>query len=255
MKTIILAGGMRSTIDDYNEGIPKPMAEIGEQPILWHIMKYCASYGLYDFIICGGYKIEEIKSYFTDYYLYQSDITVDLSNNTVEVHKKRTENWKVTIADTGASAPTGARVKKVEEYIGEEDFLVIYGDCIADIDLDALIETHQSERKLVTLVAARPTGRNEALSIAESGCLLSAGEESGEKNRAWVNACYLVMSPKVFRDLDEESDLRSRILEWAESEQVNVYKHHGFWTPIETKRDKAYLEQMINDGSAPWIRW
>lgn len=255
MKVIILAGGLKSTIDDYNEGIPKPMAELGEQPILWHIMKYCSSYGLNDFIICGGYKVEEIKEYFTDYYLYQSDITVDLSTNEVKIHKKRTENWKVTVADTGLYAPTGARVKRVEDYIQDEDFLVVYGDCLSDINLGELLSQHRKSSKMVTLAVAKPTGRNETLSINREGILLSEKSEQEERNHAWVNACCMVFSKEIFSHLNDESDLRNKLFEWAESEKVSVYKHRGFWAPIETKRDKSHLESMISDGTAPWIRW
>ncbi len=255
MKVVILAGGLKSTIDEYNEGIPKPMAEIGEHPILWHIMKYFTSYGQKDFIICGGYKIEDIKEYFTNYYLYQSDITVDLNTNQLEIHKKRTEDWKVTIINTGLNATIGDRIKQIEGYIGEEDFLVSYGDCLSDIDIVGLIRTHQEAGNLATLSVAKPTGRNEVLPLGEEGYLLSGQYASPQESCAWVDACCMVLSHKAFTYLEWGCDLQRKLFEMADSEKVGTYKHNGFWTPIETKRDKVYLENMIRSGTAPWIRW
>ena len=173
MRIVILAGGMQSTVVDESEGLPKPMATIGDKPILWHIMKNFATQGFYDFIICGGYKVNLIKEYFMDYYIYQSDITVDLETNSVEIHKKKTENWNVTVVDTGINTAPGARVKQVREYIGEEDFIVVHGDCLSDIKISELIDTHNKQQRVATLAVARPTGRSEVLPIHSDGLLMA----------------------------------------------------------------------------------
>lgn len=254
MKVVILAGGLKSVIDDYDEGIPKPMAEVGERPILWHIMKYFSSYGLNEFVICGGYKLEDIKEYFTDYYLYQSDITVDLATNKVEIHEKRTEDWKVTIADTGLYSSVGGRVKRVEKYIDGEMFLVVYGDCLSDIDLNSLIAQHKTSGKMATICVARPTGRNRPLAV-QDGLLLPGGEKDSGGSGAWTDACCMVFNRDIFPYLPQECGLQEQLQELAKKEQVGVYKHSGFWMPIETKRDKVYLEGLIKKHAAPWIKW
>ena len=171
MQVVILAGGQRSTISNEQEGIPKPMAEIGGKPMLWHIMKSFSAYGLNEFIICGGYKVDMIKEYFMDYYIYQSDITVDLKTNTVEIHRNRTEDWKVTVVDTGLYSSTGQRVARIKEYIDGDTFIVASGDCLFDIDVNRMIAYHGEQGKTATMAVARPTGRNEALDIDEAGLI------------------------------------------------------------------------------------
>lgn len=252
MKVVILAGGQRSTISNEQEGIPKPMAEIGGKPMLWHIMKVFSAYGLNEFIICGGYKVDMIKEYFMDYYIYQSDITVDLQTNTIEIHKNRTEDWKVTVVDTGLYAATGQRVASIERYIEEEEFLVAYGDCLFDLDVDRMIRYHKEHGKLATMAVARPTGRNEALDIDEAG-LLKRIQPSGIESEAWTNACLYILNRKVFGLLQGNYNLEKLLIDnLAEKGQLITYKHDGFWTPVETYRDRVNMENLWNAGIAPW---
>ena len=254
MKLIILAGGQQSTISNEREGIPKPMAEIGGKPILWHIMKYFASFGIEDFIVCGGYKVDMLKEYFMNYYIYQSDITVDLEKNTVQIHRKRTENWRVTVLDTGLFTSTAQRVARAERYIGEEDFLVTYGDCLSDLQISDFIAVHKRLGKICTLAAARPSGRNVILSVSEEGELTRESALRGAD--AWTGASIYMFSPRIFHYLQGSYELDyfvKGIL--AEQSQVTVYRHPGFWLPAETRRDLVEMENMWNGGVAPWKKW
>lgn len=252
MKAVILAGGARSTISNEQEGIPKPMAEIGGKPILWHIMKSFSAYGINEFIICGGYKVDMIKEYFMDYYIYQSDITVDLKNNTVQIHKNRTEDWKVTVVDTGLYSATGQRVAQIEYYIEDENFIVTYGDCLSDIDISELIDCHMKQGKIATMAVARPTGRNEALEIDESGRIVKM-DATRMNNQAWTNACLYVLRKKVFNLLNGNYNLEQLLTDYlADKGQLVTYKHNGFWTPVETYRDRVNMENLWNAGIAPW---
>lgn len=254
MKVVILAGGQRSTISNEQIGIPKPMAEIGGKPLLWHIMQYFASYGLNEFIICGGYKVNMIKEYFMDYYIYQSDITVDLQTNMIQVHKSRTENWKVTVVDTGMYAATGQRVAQIRDYIEEDDFIVTDGDCLFDIRIDRLIEEHDKQRKLATMVVARPTGRNKAVMIGNEGQVVRS-EEDIKTSQAWANAGMYVLHKKVFDFIGGNYSLEQTLVNsLAERTQLVTYKHEGFWAPVETYRDRVDMENLWNAGVAPWIR-
>lgn len=256
MKVIILAGGSRSTISEDREGIPKPMVEIGDKPLLWHIMKQYSFLGFRDFLVCGGYKVSTIKNYFRDYYIYQSDITVDLATNKVEIHKKVTEDWKVTVADTGLFATTGQRVSKAEKYIDEDMFLVTYGDCLSDIDLNALVRFAKEKDKLVTMTVAHPTGRNTVLPIGEDDFLKGMKAASGEDSGSWTNACTYVFKKGVFHYLNGNYELDVQLLPTLSIEgQVAVYKHQGFWCPVETRRDKVDLDTRWNAGIAPWKVW
>lgn len=254
MKLIILAGGQQSTISNEREGIPKPMAEISGKPILWHIMKYFSTYGIHEFIVCGGYKVDMLKKYFMNYYIYQSDITVNLENNTIEIHKKRTEDWQVTVVDTGIFASTGQRVARVQEYIGNEDFMVTYGDCLSDIEISDILEQHTREGKICTLVAARPSGRNVILSISTEGELMQESALKGTD--AWTSASIYVFSPRIFNYLQGSYELDyfvKGIL--TDQKQVSLYKHLGFWIPVETRRDLVAMENMWNAQIAPWKKW
>lgn len=256
MKVVVLAGGLQSTISDNDEGIPKPMAEIGEKPILWHLLKSFSERGYTEFIICGGYKVNMIKDYFTDFYIFQSDITVDLQNNTVEIHKKMTENWKVTIVDTGLNANPSERIAQVKDYIGQEDFIVVHGDCLSDIDFNQFIQEHKKNNKIATIAIAKPTGRNTILPIADNGLFMQDEIAVLPENQAWVNACCYAFTKDIFFYLHDnihlERDLFSTL---AKKEELITYKHDGFWTPIETKRDRATLEDMWNKNKAPWKIW
>lgn len=264
MKVVILAGGQQSTISNVGEGIPKPMVEIGGKPLLWHIMKHFAGYGLREFIVCGGYRVDMIKDYFMDFYIYESDITVDLERNTIEVHRKKTEDWKVTVVDTGLDASPGQRIAQIGRYLEgeasgedrENAFLVTYGDCLSDVDMGALIDAHRRENRLVTLVTARPQGRKRLLAINEKG-LLSYGETNSVgalAGAAWVNADCFLLDRKVLDCLQGPCDLETQVFQaLSRQEQVAVYRHEGFWMTVETRRDLAEAENLWSAGKAPWI--
>lgn len=256
MKVLILAGGMPSTITDSDEKIPKPMAEIGGRPILWHIMKQYSYFGFNEFIICAGYKSQLIKEYFRDYYIYQSDIAVDLQKNEVSILRKQTEDWKVTIIDTGVYASIAERVDRAKEYMGSEAFLLTYGDCVSNIDISQLVQNHKNEGKLVTVALTKSVGRNEILAVSgEKGITFDYALR--KQNNAWVNSCNIVMEPKALENIDLKANFLEEglLLKMANSNQLNAYIHNGFWSPIETKRDKSRLEQMWESGKAPWKVW
>ncbi|MDE6389668.1 MAG: NTP transferase domain-containing protein [Lachnospiraceae bacterium] len=254
MQVVILAGGQRSTISNEQEGIPKPMAEIGGKPMLWHIMKSFSAYGLNEFIICGGYKVNMIKEYFMDYYIYQSDITVDLKTNTVQIHRNRTEDWKVTVVDTGLYSSTGQRVARIQEYIDGDTFIVASGDCLFDIDVNKMIAYHSEQGKTATMAVARPTGRNEALDIDEAG-LIKKIQQNKPINEAWTNAWLYVLDKKVFDSLQGDYALENLLTDnLAGKGQLITYKHNGFWTPVETYRDRVNMENLWNAGIAPWAK-
>ncbi len=253
MKIVILAGGMQSTINNENEGIPKPMVDIGGKPLLWHIMKYFSWYGFDEFIICGGYRVEMIKEYFMDYYIYASDITVDLQNNKIEVHKKRTEDWKVTVVNTGISSSIGQRISLIQKYIEEDEFVVTYGDCLSDIDIKAMLESHKKSGKMATVTLAKPTGRNQLLPINEEGELQYNKFKKISNDAAWVNADCFVLRKEVFHYLSGDDDLEKQLfLRLSDKRQLGTYQHKGFWIPIETKRDLVYAQQLWDTGTAPW---
>ncbi len=255
MKVVILAGGMQSTINNECEGIPKPMVDVGGKPLLWHIMKHFSQYGLNEFIVCGGYRVDMIKEYFMDYYIYASDITIDLQNNSIEIHKKRTEDWKVTVVDTGLFSSTGLRVNLIQKYIDEDKFMVTYGDCLSDIDINMLLEKHQQSGKLATITMARPTGRNKLLPLDYAGRINYLQTDNSYEEHAWVNADCFVFSKKVFSYLLGDYDLEKQLfLKLSEQDMLAVYRHTGFWMPVETKRDLVNAENLWNASMAPWIR-
>lgn len=255
MKIVILAGGQQSTISDNQEGIPKPMAEIGEKPLLWHIMKQYASFGFYEFIICGGYKVNLIKDYFTDYYIYQSDITVDLAENTIMIHKKVTEDWKVTVVDTGRYATTGQRVSMIRKYIDDDEFIVTYGDCLSNIDITQMYNAYKSSKRIAMMAVARPAGRNKILPVDEAG-KIKYGEQQDCIINAWANANTYIFKRKVFDYLQGNYNLEDELVpRLAEQEEIVSYKHTGFWRAVETYRDKSDMESLWNAGMAPWKVW
>ncbi|MCM1258681.1 MAG: sugar phosphate nucleotidyltransferase, partial [Roseburia sp.] len=244
MKVVILAGGLPSTLIEQDEKIPKPMAEIGGRPILWHIMKQYAYYGYKEFIICTGYKGEMIKDYFMNFYIYQSDITVDLQTNQVDIHRKKTEDWDVMVVDTGRNASVSERIRSVREYLQGDTFLLTYGDCVSDIDISEMVVQHKKEGKTVTFAAANPTGRNKIIPVGEDGKIQT--QEKGNRANAWVNACSMVMEQGIFQYLKVneallEGEMLSRLIVEG---QVSMYCHKGFWSPMETVRDKTLLENM-----------
>lgn len=218
-------------------------------------MKQYAHYGFEDFIICTGYKGEMIKRYFMDYYIYQSDITVDLQKNTVEIHHKKTEDWNISVVDTGKETTIIERIARVKEYIGDESFIVTYGDCVSNINVTEMVAYHQNCGKLATVAVAHPTGRNEMMVIGDGNELLTHGDY--ESNIAWVNACNMIYEPEVFSLMDRSQNSFERGLFEILSAQKEIvtYKHAGFWSPMETKRDRSVLEQMWKSGKAPWKVW
>lgn len=252
MKVVILAGGLPSTITEEKEGIPKPMAEIGGRPILWHIMQHFSYYGFHEFIICGGYKVNMIKDYFKDFYIYQSDITVDLVANSIEIHNHVTEDWKVTVVNTGLQTVTMERVAQIKEYIKEEDFMVTYGDCLSDIDMKKLCRVHGQTNRLAIMSVARPMGRNTTLAIDNEGNYLFANQAIDEANQAWVNACTYVFNREIFDYLDKNKSEEQLLRSLAEAKQITTYKHTGFWTSIETKRERMELDSAWNLHNEKW---
>lgn len=253
MQVVILAGGNRSAISNEQEGIPKPMLEIGGKPLLWHIMKHFSVYGFRDFIICGGYKVNSIKEYFMDFYIYQSDITVDLQNNTVQIHKNRTEDWKVMVVDTGLYSATGMRVAQIEKYIDEDIFIVINGDCLSDIDVRDMVAFHELQGKKATMAVAKPTGRNETLQLADDGRIIR-NRGAARINPAWTDAGMYILNKQVFPILNGNYSLEKLLRDGlADDGQIIAYQHNGFWTPVETYRDKVNMENLWNAGLAPWM--
>ena len=219
-------------------------------------MKMVAAYGISDFIICGGYKVHMIKDYFRDFYIFQSDITVDLMTNTVICHKNRTENWRVTVVDTGIDTFPGQRLLRVKEYIGEEDFLMVHGDCVSNIDIPALLQFHKENDKILSLTVANPTGRSEALPLDNEGCYLGESQAKVIQNQAWADACCRVYKKEIFDYLLQDYDIGGNLFKKLSADnQMLSYFHHGFWCPMETKRDKVRLEKMWKSGVAPWKVW
>ena len=256
MKVVILAGGLPSTLIEQDEKIPKPMAEIGGRPILWHIMKQYAYYGYKEFIICTGYKGEMIKDYFMNFYIYQSDITVDLQTNQIDIHRKKTEDWDVMVVDTGRDAAVSERILSVREYLQGDTFLVTYGDCVSDIDISDMVSQHKKERKMVTFAAAKPTGRNKIIPVDSRGEIEMSGMGDIVQN-AWVNACSMVLEQGIFHQLKRGQVLlgEEMLNELSAEGQVSLYCHNGFWSPMETVRDKTLLENLWKQGRAPWKVW
>lgn len=256
MKAIILAGGLPSTISDVKSGIPKPMAEIGGRPLLWHIMKLYSHYGFREFIVCGGYKVNIIKEYFKDFYIYQSDITVDLASNEITIHNKRTEDWKVTVVDTGVEATTSERILQVKEYVKGEDFFVTYGDCLSDMNLAEMLKCHKERNSFITMAVAKPTGRHSFLTIGEDDVLMGSHKaKDSEADVAWVNASCYIFSEKALDSLSGEELNEVYMKKMAEKEPVHIYRHEGFWRPVETMRDSVALENMWEAMKAPWKVW
>ena len=259
MKVVILAGGLGTRISEESYLKPKPMITIGEQPILWHIMKYYSSFGFHDFVICCGYKGHIIKEYFADYYLYRSDVTFDFSaENRMTVHQNVAEPWRVTLVDTGLNTQTGARVKRVEKYIGNERFMLTYGDGVSNVDLKALLAQHEKSRKIVTLTGVQPGGRFGVLDLDGSGQAVIGFREKAKEDGGWINGGFMVMDPEIFRYLsaDEDCVLERVPMEMLSRDgQLGIYKHHGFWQCMDTQRDRVMLEQLWKSQYVPWKNW
>ena len=257
MKVLILAGGLGSRLSEETSLKPKPMVQIGGKPILWHIMKTYSYYGFNEFIILCGYKGYMIKEYFSNYYRHMSDMTIDMENNTVIHHVPHAEPWKVTLVDTGLNTMTGGRIKRVQNYVGDEPFMLTYGDGVGDININELIEFHQKHGKAITMTAVQPEGRFGSLHINDDNQVVSF-KEKPKGDGQWINAGYFVCQPEVF-DYIKNGDAtifeRQPLESLASDQQLHTYKHNGFWKPMDTLRDKTQLEDLIEKGTAPWINW
>lgn len=258
MKIVILAGGFGTRISEESHLKPKPMIEIGDAPILWHIMKYYSCFGFNDFIICCGYKGYVIKEYFADYYLHRSDITFDFSNgNEMIIHNNVAEPWRVTVVDTGLYTQTGGRIKRIKKYISNETFMMTYGDGVSNIDIHKLVEQHKSTNNIVTLSAIQPGGRFGVLDIDENDRKVIGFREKATEDAGWINAGFMVMEPAVFNYIKEDKTIFEREpLENLSAEgKLGVYKHYGFWQCMDTQRDKYHLESIWEKNMAPWKVW
>ena len=255
MKVIILAGGEQSTLNSEYEGIPKPMIEIGGKPLLWHIMTQFSQFGLTEFVICGGYRVNMIKEYFQNFYIYQSDITIDLANNIVQVHKNETENWVVTVVDTGLYSSTGKRVSMVEKFITDNVCIVTYGDSLSNINISKLLTTHYEQKKMATVVLTKPNGRNQLLPVNSNGVIKYSNQKQFVNDNEWINADCFVLDKKAFLFLRGNYSLEKHFLmEFSERNELATYRHYGYWTAIETKRDLVEAESLWNAGVAPWMK-
>lgn len=255
MKAVILAGGLGTRISEESTVRPKPMIEVGGKPILWHIMKIYSSHGINDFVICCGYKGYMIKEYFANYFLHMSDVTFDLKNNDMIVHRQNAESWKVTLVDTGETTQTGGRIKRIRKYLGDDDFCLTYGDGVADIDIRALISYHSAHGAAATLTATQPPGRYGALHIEEGQ--VRTFLEKPEGDGGWINGGFFVLSPSVIDRIEGDSTIweREPLERLAADGQLRAFQHNGFWQPMDTLRDKVYLEELWAGGRAPWKVW
>jgi glucose-1-phosphate cytidylyltransferase len=257
MKVVLLAGGLGTRLSEETELRPKPMVEIGGRPILWHIMKIYSYWGFNDFVVLTGYKSHIIKEYFINYYMRYSDITVDMANNSVELHNSRNEPWKVTMLYTGPDTQTGGRLLRAKNFLGNERFMLTYGDGVSDVNIHELIRNHDASGKLVTITSVQTAGRFGAIKINDNGTVESFMEKP-LGDGSWINGGFFVMEPRVF---DYLTDGDATILErkplehLAETGQLNAYKHRGFWRPMDTLRDKQELTDMWTKGTAPWALW
>lgn len=255
MKAVILAGGLGTRLSEETIIKPKPMVEIGGMPILWHIMKIYSAYGVNDFIICLGYKGYLIKEYFANYFLHMSDVTFDITNNRMSVHQVSAEPWRVTLIDTGENTMTGGRLKRVTDFIGEDDFCFTYGDGVADIDIGALIKLHKKQGTLATVTSVKPPGRFGALDISNGKIL--GFKEKPQGDGTSMNGGFFVLSPKVMDYIENEKTIWEGppLEKLAVEGQLSAYIHNGFWRPMDTLRDKETLEELWSNGEAPWKIW
>ncbi len=257
MKVVILAGGLGTRLSEETGLKPKPMVEIGGKPIIWHIMKTYSSYGFNEFVILLGYKGYVIKEYFANYFLHQSDISIDLSENSMEILNNNSEPWKVTLIDTGANTMTGGRIKKVQKLIGNETFFLTYGDGVANINIDKLLKFHKSHGKSISITSAQPDGRFGSLEI-NSNYEVNAFKEKPRGDGSWINAGYFVCEPKVFEYIsnDEQTVFEQEpLVNLANNGELYAYKHSGFWMPMDTLSDKNKLNIMWDQNKAPWKSW
>jgi len=260
MKVVLLAGGFGTRISEESGTRPKPMVEIGGRPILWHIMKIYSHYGLNDFIICCGYKGYMIKEYFSNYFLYNSDVTFDMKNNKMQVHSMNSEPWKVTLVDTGEASMTGGRIKRVKDYIGDEPFCLTYGDGVSDVNINELIMHHKNSGMLATLTSVRQHGRFGVFNLKPGDSKIGSFKEKPEgdgDNTAWINGGFFVLEPEVLDYIEGDSTVfeQEPLQKLAQDGQLNAFQHTDFWQPMDTLRDKNLLDRLWNEGKAPWKSW
>jgi len=255
MKAVILAGGLGTRISEESGVRPKPMVEIGGRPVLWHILKTYSAYGINDFVICLGYKGYLIKEYFANYFLHMSDVTFDMARNQMQVHHQHAEPWQVTLVDTGEATQTGGRLKRVQSYVGNEDFCFTYGDGLSDVNVGDLVRFHQRSGTVATLTATQPPGRFGALDV--HGTLITTFEEKPRGDGSLINGGYFVLSPRVFDYIDGDDTVweRGPLERLARERQLSAFVHDGFWQPMDTLRDKNLLESLWQSGQAPWKVW
>jgi len=257
MKVVLLAGGLGTRISEESHLKPKPMIEIGDMPILWHIMKMYSHYGYFDFVICAGYKQYVIKEWFANYFIHNSDITFDFTqDNKIEVHNNVSEPWKVTVVDTGLNTMTGGRIKRVKEYIGNSTFLMTYGDGVSDIDIAATVEAHRKHGAIATMTAILPDNRYGSLDIGDDGGV-HAFREKSQTDSGWINGGFMVLEPDVIDYIEDDKVMfeREPLERLAFNGQLRCYKHNGFWQCMDTLRDKEKLDALWNSGNAPWKKW
>lgn len=256
MKVVILAGGFGTRISEESHLKPKPMIEIGEKPILWHIMKHYSQYGYNEFVICLGYKQYVVKEFFADYFLHTSDVTFDLANNSMKVHNNYAEPWKVTLIDTGLHTMTGGRVKRIREYVGNEPFMLTYGDGVSDIDLKALEEFHRAHGKIATISAVNVGQRFGVLDMDGTG-QINSFREKNDNDGGVINGGFMIMNPEVFDYIEGDTTVLERepLENLAKNGELMAFHHTGFWKCMDTQRDKMQLEDMWASGKAPWKTW
>ncbi len=256
MKVVILAGGLGTRLSEETDIKPKPMVEVGGKPILWHIMKIYSHHGFNDFIICLGYKGYVIKEYFANYFLHQSDVTIDLNGNKMEVHNCKAEPWRITLIETGLDTQTGGRIKRIKDYVGHETFMLTYGDGVADVDITRLLEFHKSHGKTATITTVQPTGRYGVLELNERNSVLNF-QEKPKGDKVWVNGGFFVLEPGAFNYIQGDETIweREPLESISKDGQIVAYKHFGLWKCMDTTRDKAELENLWNSGKATWKVW
>lgn len=257
MKAVILAGGFGTRLSEETTVRPKPMVEICGKPILWHIMKIYSAYGINDFIICLGYKGHVIKEYFSNYFLYMSDVTYDLKNNSIQVHNNCVEPWKVTLVDTGEKTMTGGRIKRIKNYVGEETFCLTYGDGVSDVNIREVIEFHRNQNTLATLTAVQPPGRFGVIKINEEESRISSFKEKPDGDGTWINGGFFVMETGIFDYISEDHTVweQDPMQNLARDNAISAYRHNGFWHAMDNLRDKFELEELWKSGKAPWKVW
>ncbi|MFL0774206.1 MAG: glucose-1-phosphate cytidylyltransferase [Prochlorococcus sp.] len=257
MRAVILAGGLGTRISEETHLKPKPMVEIGGRPILWHILKLYSHHGINDFVICCGYKGYVIKEYFANYFLHSSDVTFHMSDGRMEVHRRNAEPWRVTLVDTGESTNTGGRLKRVATYLDQEPFCFTYGDGLADVDLTALVAFHRSHGRAATVTSVQPPGRYGSLALGEGGELVEGFVEKPQGDGGWINGGFFVLDPAVLQRIpgDATSWEVEPLRGLAEDGELVAFRHHGFWQPMDTLRERNLLEQLWREGRAPWKQW